>query len=198
MSEYNFTQDWFKGAEGIWTQVFSQVPVKQKIMEIGSYEGRSACWLIENALEDGGTLYCVDTWEGGEEHKAGGVDMQSVQERFEHNITTAKIKRPGRNVVSLTSTSYEALASFIATKQADFDFIYIDGSHQAPDVLTDACMAFGLLKIGGVMVFDDYIWAPSLPAMRRPKIAIDMFVNIFEAKLRIVYMGHQFIIQRTA
>lgn len=197
-NEYEFTQDWFKWAPDLWAQIFSQVASKKKMLEIGSFEGRSACWLVENALEEDGTLFCVDTWEGGEEHKAGNVDMESVAERFQHNITVAKQKAPNRNVVSVQSTSYEALGSFIATKQADFDFIYIDGSHQAPDVMADACMAFGLLKIGGIMVFDDYMWDPSIPAMHRPKIAIDMFVNLFEPRLRIVYMGYQFVIQRTA
>ena len=38
-----------------------------------------------------------------------------------------------------------------------FDFIYIDPSHQAPDILTDAVLAFKLLRLSGVMVFDDYL-----------------------------------------
>ena len=35
-----------------------------------------------------------------------------------------------------------------------FDFIYVDGSHQAPDVLFDAVMAFKLLRKNGIIAFD--------------------------------------------
>ena len=71
-----------------------------------------------------------------------------------------------------------------------FDFIYIDGSHQAPDVLSDAVLGFKLLKIGGVMAFDDYIWQEDLPTgkdpLRCPKPGIDAFVNINMRKLDIL------------
>lgn len=39
-----------------------------------------------------------------------------------------------------------------------FDLVYIDGSHLRLDVLSDASMAWRLLREGGVMVFDDYEW----------------------------------------
>ena len=38
----------------------------------------------------------------------------------------------------------------------NFDLIYIDASHYAPDVLSDAVLAFKLLKPGGILIFDDY------------------------------------------
>jgi hypothetical protein len=58
------------------------------------------------------------------------------------------------------------------------DFIYVDGSHQAADVLSDAVLAWKLLKEGGVLIFDDYLWAryQDRPLLN-PKMAIDAFVN---------------------
>lgn len=41
-----------------------------------------------------------------------------------------------------------------------FDFIYVDGSHRSPDVIYDAILSFGLLKKGGIMIFDDYQGGP--------------------------------------
>ena len=74
--------------------------------------------------------------------------------------------------------------------EGHFDFIYIDGSHQAPEVLCDALLCFLLLKKNGVMVFDDYLWheelSYGLDPIRSPKIAIDAFTNIFCRKIRIV------------
>jgi hypothetical protein len=47
-----------------------------------------------------------------------------------------------------------------------------------------------VLKIGGVMAFDDYLWAEDLPygndPIRCPKIAIDSFTNIYCRKIRII------------
>jgi hypothetical protein len=33
-----------------------------------------------------------------------------------------------------------------------------DGSHRARDVLEDAVLSWPLLKVGGIMLFDDYLW----------------------------------------
>jgi predicted O-methyltransferase YrrM len=86
--------------------------------------------------------------------------------------------------------SRDALAGLIACGQMEsFDLIYIDGSHEATDVLTDAILAFPLLRIGGTLIFDDYIWSDQIPERREPsrmpKPAIDAFVNVFHRKLEI-------------
>jgi predicted O-methyltransferase YrrM len=76
-------------------------------------------------------------------------------------------------------------------KHGYFDLIYIDGSHQAPDVLTDAVMSFQLLKVGGVMIFDDYLWSMDKPGfqdvLKMPKPAIDAFINIFQRKMSVFF-----------
>jgi len=77
-----------------------------------------------------------------------------------------------------------------------FDFIYIDGSHQAPDVITDACMAWQLLKTGGIILFDDYAWLDMPGILQRPKIAIDAFTTLFSDKLQVVLIGYQLGIQK--
>jgi predicted O-methyltransferase YrrM len=70
--------------------------------------------------------------------------------------------------------SSQALAQLIQQKQ-EYDFIYIDGDHSPLGVLTDATMAWQLLRKGGVMLFDDYQYD------REPtKIGIDAFLNSFD------------------
>lgn len=65
MDSYTFTNDWFKvRSQSLWTQLFPRVK-PTKLLEIGSHEGVSACFLIEllgvtSPIE----LHCVDTWEG--------------------------------------------------------------------------------------------------------------------------------------
>ena len=195
MIEYKFTKDWFHWAPEVWEQLVPQLPSRRSFLEIGSYEGRSTVWTVEHMLEDGGAITCIDTWEGGEEHVLTGEDMSQAEATFGSNVSLARSKFPEREVRKAKGTSYEFLSS-LATQKAAFDFIYIDGSHIAKDVLTDACMAWPLLKKDGIMVFDDYLWGEPRDALHRPKLAVDAFVNLFAEEVQTVHMGYQYIIKR--
>lgn len=190
---YEFTQQWFAQAEKTWPTLLAELPARKNFLEIGSFEGRSAVWLVENVLEDGGELLCIDTWGGGEEH--GGLDMDAAEMRFDKNIKLALEKFPRRKVSKCKGLSTTWLPA-LAQDRRSFDFIYIDGSHIAKDVLTDACMAWPLLKPDGVMVFDDYLWGDSRDALHRPKLAIDSFVNIFAEQLHITHIGYQLAVRK--
>jgi cephalosporin hydroxylase len=227
MTDYKFTQDWFHWAPEVWKQLIPLLPTRKSFLEIGSFEGRSAVWIIENMMNPGDWIDCVDTWEGGEEHING--EMSGAEQRFEHNIDAAL----GGAVVELrhkhdTSSSHVRMASpaptegerklvykyktnsteFLGRKLASqlkymkpeaapmYDFVYIDGSHIAKDVLTDACMAWPLLKKGGLMVFDDYMWGNPRDILHRPKIAVDAFTTMFAEELDIVHMGYQFVVRK--
>jgi predicted O-methyltransferase YrrM len=197
MSDYKFTTDWFHWAPEVWQQIGKQMPSRKRFLEIGSYEGRSTVWTVEHMLEAGGEIVCIDTWEGGEEHTAQGRDMGQVETNFDHNVKLAIKKFPERTITKWKKSSLLGLAALINEKDPkQFDFIYIDGSHQAPDVITDTCLAWPLLKAGGVMVFDDYGWGEPLPPTHKPKMAIDAFVKIYQERIHLIYNGYQLIIQK--
>ena len=195
MTEYQFTKDWFNWAPEVWTQLtpmLSGVAGKRNFLEVGSFEGRSSVWIAENMMQDGDHLRCIDTWEGGEEH--GAENMSEVEERFRANLIVATKKFPERLIFQSKGTSVNRLAQLQGKTM--FDFVYIDGSHKAPDVLTDACMSWPLLKAGGIMVFDDYMWGNPRDALHRPKIAIDAFTNIFGETAEVVHMGYQLVVRK--
>jgi predicted O-methyltransferase YrrM len=194
MSDYQYTKDWFSWSPGVWGQLIPHLPARKNFLEIGSFEGRSAVWTIENMIEDGGEIYCIDTWEGGAEHTP--EDMEGTELRFHNNILTVREAFPERKVSKLKGLSTQWIPSLICEK-LKFDFIYIDGSHLAKDVLTDACMAWPLLKPKGFMVFDDYAWKPQgFTLLQRPKVAVDAFVNMFEDELTIAHSGYQLIVRK--
>jgi predicted O-methyltransferase YrrM len=90
--------------------------------------------------------------------------------------------------------SFPALAQLIVD-QRQYDFIYVDGSHNADDALADAVMCFGLLRPGGVMLFDDYLWEDGVSAyLSRPKQSIDAFVNMFYHRLKLGLVNYQLAI----
>lgn len=187
---YDFTADWFSRFAEIWRQVLARHPAA-KLLEIGSYEGRSACFLIEECARDRPIeLHCIDTWAGGVEHDPQA--MAQVEARFDGNIECARAA--AAHPVAFhkhKSASHPALIQLLAAGGAgDFDLVYVDGSHQAPDVLADAVLSFQLLKVGGVLIFDDYLWAMepvgAQDAFNMPKPAIDAFVNLFQRKLSVL------------
>lgn len=191
---YNLTTDWFSWAPPVWEQLVHKLPARKMFLEIGAYEGRSTAWTVENMLVDGGEIIVVDTWEGGEEH-ATMAPMPDVEGRFDYNASLMRVKFPDRHVTKNKATSYDALCGM---RSAQFDFVYIDGSHKAKDVLTDAVLAWPLLKPEGIMVFDDYTYGLRRDILHRPKLAIDAFVNIFSEEIELVHAGMQFIIRKEA
>jgi predicted O-methyltransferase YrrM len=195
MSEYQFTKDWFGWAPPVWEQLIPMLSGeagKRNFLEIGSFEGRSTVWTMENMMQKGDYIYCIDTWEGGEEH--GAEDMQAVFMRFKENTAIAKDKtKVVRGYAMDTSTT--ELASKIQDG-LQYDFIYIDGSHIAKDVLTDACMAWQVLKPKGIIVFDDYVWGNPRDILHRPKVAIDAFVNIFAEEVEVIHVGYQLVVRK--
>ena len=192
MTEYQFTKDWFQWAPEVWTQLIPMLPERAEegrcFLEIGSFEGRSTVWIMENMMQDGDEIHCVDTWEGGEEHSA--EDMAAVEKRFSHNIGVAVNKFPDRVAIWQKGTSTRNLAGIIQYEgEGGFDFIYIDGSHQAHQVLRDAVNADAHLRAGGILAFDDYRWGSHLRDTPAP--AIDAFLRCFEGRYELLDLGLQ-------
>ncbi|MEI7932127.1 MAG: class I SAM-dependent methyltransferase [Alphaproteobacteria bacterium] len=190
-AEYEFTSDWFSDFIEIWDPLIDQFH-PQRMIEIGSFEGRSATYLIERCAQHGPVeLFCIDTWQGGMEHDP--TTMGAVESRFDHNIAAALTRIGGRGRVGkIKDESNVALNKLLAADGAEkFDLIYIDGSHQAPDVMADAVLGFQLLKVGGLMIFDDYLWSieeeGQQDPLNMPKPAIDAFFNIYQRKMSVLW-----------
>jgi len=114
---YEFTEDWFSHVVPVWEQLFySYEP--SRILEIGSYEGRSTCFIIQSlASARDMEIHCIDTWEGGVEHDRSA--MSAVERRFDNNL--ARVRANTRHQVDFhkhKGLSSDVLARLIAA-QAD-------------------------------------------------------------------------------
>src|SRR5437868_2701075 len=61
--ELKFHTDWFDVHIPIWEKCLGSMSGKAdlRFLEVGSFEGRSACWLLQNILtHDSARLTCVD------------------------------------------------------------------------------------------------------------------------------------------
>jgi predicted O-methyltransferase YrrM len=196
--KYNFTSDWFSLNIPIWSKqklMLDGLPGK-RCLEVGSYEGRSTIWLAENYCNGkGSTIDAVDTWEGSIEHSA--KQKEGIYERFKSNLAPfIKEKR----VIINKGPSIDILMRFIqevrAGKREKYDFVYIDASHIAKDVLIDAVLSWELLKIGGLMYFDDYPWGVTGP--NSPKVSIDGFLAAYSTMYEVLEQGYQVHLKKIA
>jgi predicted O-methyltransferase YrrM len=170
----NFTADWFSHNIPNFEKCMNALGThKFQFLEIGAYEGRSTCWLL-GQLENEGTIISIDPFP----------NMPEVEQRF-HDNTREAVKGTRLMLVLMKTSSYEGLSQLIQQKQ-EFDFIYIDGDHDPATTLADASMAWGLLRQGGVMLFDDYEY-PQEPT----KCGIDGFLMGFVGKYDLLLKNYQ-------
>jgi hypothetical protein len=193
-SPYVFTAGWHMLHVRDWENHLKELKGKPNIhaLEIGSYEGLSAIWQLENILTDPtSTITCIDIF-----------DVKEIEDRFDRNIKATGVA----NKVKKLKGSSEKMLRGLNLEQ--YDYVYIDGSHMPKWVLSDAVLSWDLLKKGGLMIFDDYHFIENKPAEFRPtKInridnylwkrrarktnspepAIGAFLKIFGPYLKVVF-----------
>jgi predicted O-methyltransferase YrrM len=177
---FDFDYDWFSPNIPTFEKCLSEFAGRKVYgLEIGTHEGRSATWMLQNILtHPGSRLLCIDIKE--DPHLAGNL-MQTGQ-----NYKTDVQIGYSRDVLWRLG-AYQ------------FDFAYIDGSHWPCDVLEDAVMAFRRIKVGGVIGFDDYLWNdPAFNEHGTPKVAIDAFLACYDHKLDVLEHGYQVWMRKTA
>ncbi len=196
MTDPGFNYDWFSGNASEWPRLLAPLVGQPGLhfLEVGSFEGRSACWLLKHVLtHPSSRLTCIDLFPdslGGDCEAMPRLSTPNAS--FDSNIAATGA---GERVTKLRGSSADRLRQL---RSAQFDFIYIDGAHEAPHVLQDAVLAWPLLKMGGLMCFDDYGWAPELPALERPQTAIDAWLSIYAGMLDVVDRGYQLTVRKTA
>ena len=79
-----------------------------------------------------------------------------------------------------------------------YDLIYIDGSHLAGDVLFDSVYTWRLLRDGGLVIHDDYMWKfeDDVPPDMRPLVAVDAFITGRRNTIEVVHRGRQLILRK--
>jgi predicted O-methyltransferase YrrM len=183
-----YTTDWFTRHIPLWQEQLKEFSDKNglRFLEIGTFEGRSAIYLLDNFDCE---LTIIDTFKGSEEHAGLGIPAD-FQRRFEENIAPYRDR-----VIVCVGQSKQYLPTLIP----GFNLIHVDGSHMAKDVLFDAMVSWELLKKGGIIIFDDYDWVKFIhqdkPWMT-PTPALDAFLACMVGEYEMLHCDYQLILRK--
>ena len=181
----NYNEKWFCNNLNYLTVNFKTVKNVKKILEIGSYEGRSAIFFLKNFSNS--NISCVDTWSGSDEHN--NVNFDLVEKNFDLNTS---FYQSNDILIKHKMTSNE----FFKKNDKYFDLIYVDGDHSADQVKIDLNNSWNVLKNGGFLVLDDYMWWYYKDLKKNPSTPINNFIKENISNISKLTVWHQLIIQK--
>ena len=141
----NESEKWFCNNLNYLSNNFKNKANINHILEIGSYEGRSALFFLQ--FFSNSKITCVDTWSGRAVHL--NYNFNIIEENFDKNTLSFK-----NNLTKYKMTS----DNFFQNNSKIFDLIFIDGDHFYDQVLRDINNAWKILKNSGFLILDDYLW----------------------------------------
>jgi glycosyltransferase involved in cell wall biosynthesis/predicted O-methyltransferase YrrM len=201
-------EDWYRGKEfGYdwtsvhfpgWTAVLASLRDRiVRILEIGSYEGRSAIFFLNYFPRS--TIVCVDPWDPATMEPdlvkldpAAEAEYLKAQKQFDRNLAPFTSR-----VTKIVGKSSDVLPDF-GVKGELFDLVYVDGEHKSVAAYRDCMLAWPLLKPGGILIIDDYEFDLGLPEAKRPKQGVDAFLLGIGNQYEELHRAYQLIVRRRA
>jgi cephalosporin hydroxylase len=150
--------------------------VEGDIVEIGSWWGRSAAlFTLLSQYYSIGSVLCIDPWKSDRldqgvkvlDDASARMDTEHAFNIFQMNL--APLSKGDLNYCRATSeaAAVEYGADFRVANEifgetrytGSISILHIDGNHSLKQVSTDARLWCPLVKPGGWIIFDDYVWA---------------------------------------
>jgi len=184
---FHFDEDWVSWKADDWRRWLAPFTGRRGVraLEIGTWQGRSARWLLDHVLTGpGSTLVTIDrnlerfAPNAGAFARAYGDRFRAVEERADR---------------------------FLLREIAAYDFIYLDGPKDAGDVLLLLSLCWLRLKRGGVLFVDDFGWPDGLPHRSEqppsyyanpPRLAIDAFCLALRSQMEELHRGWQVTVRK--
>lgn len=199
----NYKERWFN-QRNFHTFLSHDENIEQNWLEIGSFEGLSTNYCLDHILKNKKSkITVIDPWIKYSESTVTNIELfdkcyDDIYNRFLNNIEYNKDR-----IIIKRGLSQDILP----TLNDKYDFILIDGDHSEKAVWNDAVHSFKLLKINGIIIFDDYKWraggeyGPNGPwGPKSPKNAVDRFLREYDNKIKVLGLDifNQVIIKKIA
>lgn len=184
-STINQNHKWFCNNLNFLSNSFNDVTNIKNILEIGSYEGRSAIFFLNNFTNS--NIHCIDTWSGSDEHD--NFDFNAVEKNFDSNTSTFQLNN---RLKKFKMTSNE----FFLSNSKKYDLIFVDGDHSCDQVKIDINNSWKFLNKGGYLIFDDYMWWFYKDLKKNPSSSINNFIVNHISEISSLKIWQQVIIKK--
>lgn len=178
----------YTGVDTGWASAFKEsvkgLPKFNLMIEVGAFEGMTTKYMCENMLDDSGESRVIvidplmDVYVKGD---TSHPYFKNQYQRFKRNTR-------GLPIELMRGDSQDELPKLHALRA---DFIYLDGNHHPPYPYLDACWCFAILKEGGYLLFDDYLWNDET------KKCIDEWLEEYKKYYEVVKIDYQVLIRKT-
>lgn len=181
---------WYMNVVSEWRHLVG-TDAPQRSLEIGSGDGISANLILDVLFtHPDSEVHCVEPF----------LDRFAAAEKRRLFAENARIGKHERRIFLYEGLSTEILAWMAATEGfwLSFDFIYINGSQRAGDVLIDAALSWNLLKTGGTLAFNENFQEERGDKYGRTSTAIDAFAKIFLNRATLMFEGPYRLLRKIA
>ena len=180
--KFKISRNYFTSHCPIWYEILKKnnfIKKKTNVLEIGTFEGMSL--LFYEKFLNVKKIYAIDPLT---------ISKLNVS-NFYYNIKKFK------NIKFFKMKSDTFFKKKINIK---FDIIYIDGSHYGPDVYKDLVNSFNVLKNGGIVIIDDFLFDYDV-RKNNYKFYETVMGGFFMflkkiPDFKILYIGHQLVIKK--
>ena len=183
----NFSQKWFLNNFEIFTFFLPKdKSLKFDYLEVGCYEGLSSFYVLSEYKSV--NAFFLDIWDmPNPNSKTLSSNFDLIEKAFDQNLSGFNFKKiKNDSVISMRK---------LLKENVHFDFIYIDGSHNGEDILSDAIEAFKILKVNGLMFFDDFLQHDDNRILQS-YVGIDKFLSLYSDYLKIEYFQNNLVVRK--
>ena len=185
----NWSSDIPIGSKSIFLSVLDTLKNKNpKILEIGTYSGTSIISMLKYLTDAKATV--IDMWKDYTESELSkNMESGRIEEIFKRNCI---ISNCVDRIKVIKGDSKDILMELIMDG-GKYDFIYVDGSHMCLDCYSDIIMSWELLKPGGILAIDDYLWNTQTDndKLNLPYYAVQHFTERYKGKYTILNVSYR-------
>ncbi len=136
---------WFS-SQGLYDDILKASLDGSHFVEVGSYEGKSAAYMIVEIINSGKNIKfdCIDNW-------CNHNDIRDPDETYQKFLDNMKSVREYINPIRMDSVEASKLYP-----DNSIDFVYIDADHSYESVKNDINAWLPKVKIGGILAGHDY------------------------------------------
>jgi len=183
---YKFNRNWSETAIENTIHIFKKNTIN-KILEIGTFEGKYTLWLADNYDVQ---ITTIDPFKSDIYNLSQSL-FNTVEENWNFNLSNCKNKE---KITFFKDYSVNILKRLINDNKK-FDFVYIDGDHRSHIVIQDLIFSYNLLNENGIILIDDAVdWKARDYITNKiiedetlsPKLAVDSFIKIYKNKIKVL------------